>query len=703
MEEVVAILQKRTQNMDPVFFRLIVAYFFSKVASMMRVNVQIADSQVLPVNMYVINLAPSGSGKGHSINIIEDNIIAPFRTTFMNEVFIKKAEQNIARIAKRRATRNETVPEDELAAAMREFEDLGELPFSFDSATGPALKQMRTKLLMAGAGSMNLEIDEIGSNLLGNMEPLNMYLELFDAGKIKPKLIKNTNENRRSEDLVGITPANLCMFGTPPKLLDGGKTEQEFDGFLETGYARRCFFGFSRRRATQAKQTAQDLYDIYNDPKSSSKLQVLGAHIERLAKVSGFGRTMTMPKDVSLALFEYRLWCQEQADEMPEHFEVRKAEMAHRYFKVAKLAAVYSYIDGMSEVTMDSLENAIAMSEMSGQAFEQILHRERPHAKLAQYIASNPGALTEADLIEDLPYYKGSKQHLQQMMTYAVAHGYREGIYIKEEVIDDIKFYSGEMVPETDTDRILVAYSTDIAQGYDYKRIKFDQIHKLTQAPGRHWITHAVRGGHRREENVVEGCNLVVLDIDDSVSIDMAKSLLKNYRFHLYTTKRHTAQNHRFRIVMPLSHEVSLDASDFKQFMNNIFDWLPFEVDRQTGQRARKWLSHKGNYWYNEGDLLPALHFVPNTKKAEQQRARINEQTNLSALERWYVNNADIKGRNNVLMKYAYALVDAKKTLPEIQDHVLKLNRKFPDPLDEAEVLSTVMVTASTELSKRGN
>ena len=107
----------------------------------------------------------------------------------------------------------------------RHFERLGELAFSFDSATTPAVKQMREKLLLAGAGSMNLELDEVGSNMSGNSEVLTSFLELYDVGKIKQKLIKNTTENIRSRELPGITPTNLMMFGTPSKLLDGGATE----------------------------------------------------------------------------------------------------------------------------------------------------------------------------------------------------------------------------------------------------------------------------------------------------------------------------------------------------------------------------------------------------------------------------------------------------------------------------------------------
>ena len=59
-EKVVDILCKKTQSDSPLFFRVLVAYYFSKVASMMRCKIATPDRGVIPVNMYAINLATSG-------------------------------------------------------------------------------------------------------------------------------------------------------------------------------------------------------------------------------------------------------------------------------------------------------------------------------------------------------------------------------------------------------------------------------------------------------------------------------------------------------------------------------------------------------------------------------------------------------------------------------------------------------------------
>ncbi|MDG4870457.1 hypothetical protein P8631_20890, partial [Guyparkeria sp. 1SP6A2] len=80
-------------------------------------------------------------------------------------------------------------------------------------------------------GAVNLQIDEIGSNLVANTDVMTLYLELYDQGMVKQKLTKNTAESQRTEEVDGKTPANMLLFGTPSKLLDGGLVEEQFYDF----------------------------------------------------------------------------------------------------------------------------------------------------------------------------------------------------------------------------------------------------------------------------------------------------------------------------------------------------------------------------------------------------------------------------------------------------------------------------------------
>ncbi len=62
-EKIVEILCKKTQNTNPMFFRVLLSYYLAKITAMMRVKIATRDRGDIPVNLYAINLAPSGQGK----------------------------------------------------------------------------------------------------------------------------------------------------------------------------------------------------------------------------------------------------------------------------------------------------------------------------------------------------------------------------------------------------------------------------------------------------------------------------------------------------------------------------------------------------------------------------------------------------------------------------------------------------------------
>lgn len=700
-EKLVEILCDKTQSENPLFFRVLVAYYFSVMAASMRTIIATPDRGDIPVNLYALNLAPSGMGKGFSTNVMEEKVIHQFRQVFLEETFHVLAEQNLPKLAHKRAVRKATDPDEELERVKREFAMAGEPVFSFDSGTPAAVKQMRHKLLMANAGAVNLHIDEIGSNLLSNIDVLTTFLELYDKGLIKQKLTKNTAENIRSEEIRGATPTNMMLFGTPANLLNGSKTEEELYSMLETGYARRCFFGYMKNTARKVDLTPAEVLDMMTKTETNTFLQTLADKFERLANMINIDKRLVMGRDTALLMIEYKLKCERLAESFPAHAEIRKAEMSHRYFKALKLAGAYAFVDDSPELTKDHLYSAIKLAEESGQAFEQLLSRDRNYVKLAKYMATVNREVTQADLVEDLPFYRGSQAQKNEMMQLAIAHGYKNNIIIKKSFQDGIEFLRGESLKETNLDRMIVSYSSDMTTGYNNDAGAFDQLHKMTQAPGIHWINHHLKGGYRNEDNATPGFNLLVIDVDSGVNLSTAKLLLKDYKALYYTTKSHTEHQHRFRILLPLNYTLEMDAKDYKEFMHNVFEWLPFAVDESGNHRCKKWLANPGHFEYTDGALFDALPFIPKTSKNEERRAILNTQHSLDNLERWVINNTGDGNRNNQLLKFAYILVDAGFDFNAIRSRVMELNDKLADKLEEVEIMSTIMVTVGKAIAKR--
>lgn len=701
-EKLVGILQTKTQNTDPLFFRVLTAYYWGVIAAQMRAGiVGFLGKKPIPINVYAFNLSPSGTGKGHSTGVMETEVLNRFFDTFREHTFPAVAEKNIETLSISRATRNGTEPSDEQIKLQKEFNNLGALLMTFSEATSPAIKQMRQKLLMAEAGACNLQVDEIGMNLQTSLEPLATYLELYDKGLVKDKLVKSTSDEVRTEKMDGSTPANLLLFGSPQKLLDGGKTEQLLMELLEMGYARRCLFGFIQTAHKAEGMTAAELYSQLFDSSNEQYLDNLSHRLEALADMVNINKRITLPKDVCLVLLEYKLFCEQRSRQFSPHESIRKMEMDHRYFKALKLAGAYAFVDESPEISMEHLENAMKLTEDSGAACETLLTPEKNYVRVAKFLSECKTEVTLADLDTECPAFKGNKAAKDDIITMATSWGYTNNVIIKKTFLEGIQFLRGETLEETNTDEMIVSYSNEITENYANKRAPFEKLGRLFTAPDLHWINHHLKGGYRKSENAEKGFNLLVFDVDGTCQLDTAMLLLKDYKAIYYTTKRSTDDVNRFRIVMPTSHVLNLEQEDYREFYNNVRKSIPFEVDEAANQIAKKWMSNPSEAIYTEGKLFDVLPYIPKTSKNEEREKKFQDQSSLDNLERWVLNNTGDGNRNEQLHKYARVLVDTGMTFDEVTSKVTALNDKLPSKLSEVELATSIYKTVATEILKR--
>ena len=693
-ERIVDVITTKTQTNNRHFFRILTLYQFGKLAAMMKTTVRTKDRGDIPVNIYALNLMTSGAGKGYSMNIFEENFLAGFRKNFFNNILPAVEAKNISRIAANRAARDSCDPQDWIDKLEAESQQLGPMIFAFDSATTPAIKQLRQKLLLSGIGSMNLEIDEISSNFTTNMDVLITLLELYDKGLVKQKLTKNTRDNLRTEELPGKTPTNLMMFGTPVKLLDGSKTEDAFKQMLEIGYARRLLVGYSTKLEQNIPDDVEEYFRLLTNPANNQSADAIRGIITALADMGHFKQFLTVTDEVTMQYLQYKLDCEAKAIELPEHEETAKAEMAHRYFKVIKAAGAYAFMDASPKVTSEHIDYAITMVEDSGAQFVELLKKEGPYVKLARFIANVGRDVTHVDLIENLPFYKGTKADKTELLDHACAYGYQNNLIIKRWMVNNIEFLSGEALQETDLNEIQVSFSKDITLNFLTTKVPFKDLHKLVCAEGFHYCSHGFKEGYRHSDKVIPGFNLLILDVDHGLQLQTVMDLLAPYAALYATTKRHTDDAHRFRIILPMSHFLKLTAEDHVQFMENFFNWLPFKVDTAPKDIARKWMSHKGQYFYSQGtELIDTTLFIPRTQKEQEQKKELLTQSSIPNLERWFLRNIQVGNRNQMLLRYGLALMDMGTDAVEAGEKVMAFNNQLPDPLDPKEITKTINST----------
>ena len=698
MTQLVDMLCHRTGNMNRDFFQAEVAYFLGLVPSTMRCSIESPERGVIPVNIYSIGLATSGFGKGHSVSLLED-VLSGFRTQYAESVFPAVSDTHLYDMAVHIAATKGSNEDEEKVALDAEFKRCGTAPFIFDSGTSPAVKQLRQKLLLSGIGAINFQMDEIGSNLPANAEVLNVLLELYDLGRIKTKLVKNTAENERGMDIVGETPANVLMFGTTSKLFDGARVEDEFFSFLETGYARRCFFGIGKPENVVMTQDPADVYRSLISKDRSASLGYWKKYITKFADPQYLNTKLAVPEEVGIELVQYRLHCEALAQEMPEHEAIRKAEMSHRYFKVLKMAGVYAFLDESPEIKAENLRQAIRLAEESGDSFQGLLQRERNFARLAKYVADKESEVTHADLVEDLPYYPSSTGPRKEIMDLAMAWGVRNRVVIKKNVISGVEFFSGSSLQETDLNKLTFSLSDNYATDYDSFTQPLDKIPNMLAAPGMHWCNHRFEGEHRSEDNVIPGFNMLVVDMDGGEQVAAVHEMLKEYTFITSTTKRHSDDVNRFRLIMPMNYVLALDKPDYKEFMNSFLLWLPFESDPAANQRSKKWLTNEGSQIHiNRGtSMIDVLPFIPKTKLNEEYVKEIKDLGQLDNLERWFLNEMEIGNRNNQILNFAMMLKDGGISYAEARSKVLNLNSRTSSPLKKSELEDTVLKTLASK------
>ncbi len=703
-------LSTLTQNDSKHMFRVFLTYYLGMITSHMRVGIQGWGNSTLPVNIYTMALSESGTGKGVSMNTLNSQVLHRFRDVFLEETFAASAEEAIVTLAETRAERRGTEESKEEEKLLKEFTNAGEVMFQFSEGTPPAVKQFRHKLCLARAGSLNYAVDEIGSNLLNSKDMIHLFLELYDTGRIEDKLVKNSSENQRVERIEEAVPANMLLTGAPSGLLDGGETESKFYALLDVGYARRCFFSYSRDSTKVAELTAEELVDRMFNKHSHTDLNLIAEEWEHLADVSNLNKIMELPHKSAVYLMKYKLHCIQRGMQFKEHQKALKAEMDNRFFKVLKLAAAYSFVDLKDEIEIKYLDYAIKLAEDSGADFAKLMSPEKDYMKLARFLIDYKEGATMSDLDMHLPCFSGSKSRKDEMIANAIAWGYRNNILITKHYVDQILFLKASVLEETDLDNLIFSFSDHTSYNYEPMEESFESLEDLGLVENYQWCNHWFENDYRHDDNVIPGFNLIVLDVDDGTPLSTAKMMFQDYYAIFYETKRSTPKHNRYRIIIPTSHVLELSNEDYKQFMSNVIESLPFdiEIDDASKQPSKKWLTSANGVYFNdvryvngkEADpkLFDVLPYIPKTEKNEQRIRERVEIGDLDRLQAWMLENTGEGNRNKQLYNYAMVLVDSGADYTTVETNLLDLNSKLRDPIPEKELKNTILVSISKKI-----
>jgi hypothetical protein len=576
----------------------------------------------------------------------------------------------------------------------------GPVPFTFsgNNATPQGVRHVREKLLLSNCGAISMQTDEIGSNLTSSTDVLNVFLELYDLGIVDQSLTKNTADNERMEEIDGRTPTNMLLFGTPSKLLDAGPTQKLFTEFLATGYARRCFFAYGVKNTETEIMSGEDKLDAMIAGSDNTKLKHWSSLFADLADPSRLNWRVEVSKEVKVQILEYQIRCLARAKDMKETEEIRRVEMEHRHSKAYKLAGALAFVDESQEMSVYHLAAAIKLTEEQDTDFKRVMAREHDYVKLAKFVADQNQPLTHADLNQELAFYSDSKPRQNDILAMASSWGYKNHIIIRRMFDDGIEFVQGETLEQTNLDEMICSYSHHQAHDYEPIWAPWDRFHELVAETNMHWSNHHYMQNHRHMDNYIPGFNMIVMDIDGTCSLDAAHELLRDYTFMTYTSKSHTEESHRFRMVFPMPYILNLNREDYAAFMANFRDWLPFETDDGSEQPEKKWNTCIGDHHYNDGELMDVLRFIPKTSKNQSYQAQREAIGDMDALERFFAERMLPGKRNNEMYKFAAMLAENGMDIIGVEAAIMSFNSKLKNPLDNDEIRNTILVSVGKKV-----
>ena len=322
--EMVDVLCAKTQNTDRGFFNVEAAFFVAKIAATQRAVIVTKDRGEIPVNLYALALATSGYGKGHSVNIIENEFMKGFQKRFV-ETPSRRSRNSISPRLPRPGHRLGTEDQIELEKLERQFKVAHPSPSTAAQPCREAASQWR-----AGRNRSHRSPDRRDRPEPHRQYPvLTLFLELFDQG-----MVKRSHQATAATNVAktGRQDANMLLFSTEQAARRGNQRA----AVLRLPRYRLCRAASSATGNINVRRT-QDPADLPSAD-SADQYEPDQQMVQPLPPARRSG-------DVRLENRSRRRWhpllpqnrC-EAADKLKEHEEVQ-AELSHRSSRLSSCGA----------------------------------------------------------------------------------------------------------------------------------------------------------------------------------------------------------------------------------------------------------------------------------------------------------------------------------------------------------------------------
>ncbi len=620
-----------------------VNYVFMHLVSQLRpkINDITYSPDVLGINYYGINLAPSGNGKDASLNTMK----SACKTAF--DLIIKeRQDQEVAR-AKRIALKqmqadNPNLTEDELT--FNDYEEfIRDLPAitAESKSTRGGIVNIITRLQNQQYGNLGVVSNEFGLALKQNNtieELLETLGSLYDQGVTEVQAFK-TVEVR--EQAIESQYPNTLMHSSPKIVFGNEKVRDAISNLFHTMLARRCWFTMpTEEEITEnniVPKTIKEVRDLANArrvdvSKYSSEIDNLSAEVVRTLLVSEENRTVAFSEDAKILYTDYFEMNRAKA-ELAEDSSIQQVELNGRAFKTARLAALWSLMSNTNEISYEMLKSAIYFAQYNSRYLDRFIALTT--AKSWKLL----GDLFKEEKLEtitlDTAIMKGyihriSKDFselLEPMNSYLRGHGiatydsdskqFRYAPFKKVEKPGDYSISYSKVPGMSKDDRTKHLAGFELYKGMSMgqlvKLVSTDTIFstfKYKDGDNKHGDTVKMR---RSRDTIDSSTKLLVIDVDDSdTPIAQMHEYLKEFK-HIIATTSNVDNKHRFRILLPINVEIEgTDSLMYKCIVKNVCEQLLVKYDPASMTNIQAFYGFDGAQVFTteEGDLFDVTDIV---------------------------------------------------------------------------------------------
>lgn len=642
-------------------------YKLSTITSNMRVKINYQSSrQSAPINFYGVTLMQSGGGKNSSLDTLN--------TWYFNRIYDKLMKVFLHR-------RKEYLSKFEEEEQIDIMNGLAMWQPTVGNATEAGMTHLAQTLFDINFGSPSFEVDELDKFISAKQEMIDNLFTSYDNGVWTSKAIKS---EKTKAQVVGVAP-NFFGFGTYEALMLNDSVEGVFRSKLQSGLARRSFFYREDDDKLPIQLTSKELMEMDElSNKLHTEAQTTADKLLALITQDNEGLVLELDSDAKMMLYDFRAMSEGIALETKDG--ILNAEYNQRHFKCAKMAGMYAFISGRKNVTIEDVEYAISFTESSTESLKRTI---KGQSKLERLYLRIRGLNRFVDTNEALDFgifsssaTKQIKQHFLELEDLSYKYG---DVFELMEVGSMLSVKIRQLI-STNSDSCIMSFSLPIdgkpnhGDGYFKKEIAFNQIPEWITQKDMCYSPIEFRNGKRNNESTQPLSNIIVLDVDDGMTMDYAKELFAEHYAIIAPTRNHKKDkggviNDRFRIVLLADKYITTSPEIYKEFMQNIARYYGVKVDDKCFDKAHIYYGNPTkDIWFGSCEKkFEVAKLVPKEKKENKKPIQPFIPTGGGALKAYFEQEV-IKtaktgtGGINILAKSALACKD-KLDMTEEEAH----------------------------------